>query len=94
LVEILTKIAQLHPDKMESIAEAVRGRSRNHIARTPAEIYPDRPDLARAAEIAPDWMVGLNIANREKMRIIREACRVIGLEFGADVVIDLPNADA
>jgi predicted type IV restriction endonuclease len=79
---------------MEDVAAAVRGKSRNHIARTPAEIYPARPDLARAAEIAPGWMVGLNIANREKMRIIREACKATGLQFGSDVVIDLPNADA
>lgn len=94
LVDILTAIAKRNPDKLEDLAIAVRGRSRNHIARTPAEIYPARPDLARAAEIAPGWLVGLNIANREKMRIIREACNTTGLAFGSDVVIDLPNADA
>lgn len=94
LVEILTAIAADHPEKMEAVAEAVRGRSRNHIARTVAEIYPARPDLARAAEFAPGWLVGLNIANREKMRIIRATCEVTGLKFGRDVIIDLPNANA
>lgn len=94
LIEILTAIAKRHPEKMADIAQAVRGKSRNHIARTPAEIYPARPDLARAAEIAPGWLVGLNIANREKMRIIREMCRVTGVKFGSDVMIDLPNANA
>lgn len=94
MIEILSEVARLHPNAMDAIATAVRGRSRNHIARTPAEIYPARPDLARAAEIAPGWLVGLNIANREKMRIIREACRVAGIKFGTEVIIDLPNADA
>ncbi|MDP3896765.1 MAG: hypothetical protein Q8Q62_08815, partial [Mesorhizobium sp.] len=94
LIDILAGIAARHPEAMSAVAVAVRGKSRNHIARTPAEIYPARPDLARAAEIAPNWLVGLNIANREKMRIIREACRVTGIKFGTDVVIDLPNSDA
>ncbi|MGF0540394.1 hypothetical protein ACQQ2Q_20560 [Agrobacterium sp. ES01] len=93
LVEILQAIARRFPNSMEAIAETAKGRSRNHIARSPAEIYPARPDLARAAEIEPGWLVGLNIANREKIRIIREACRVTGLEFGVDVRIDMPNAD-
>jgi hypothetical protein len=60
-VDILIQIAKRHPEKMPAIAAAVRGRSRNHIARTLAEIYPARPDLARAAEIAPGWLVGLNV---------------------------------
>jgi predicted type IV restriction endonuclease len=94
LVDILQAIARRFPTEMEAIADSAKGRSRNHIARSPEEIYPARPDLARAAEIAPGWLVGLNIANREKMRIIREACRVTGLTFGVDVKIEMPNADA
>jgi hypothetical protein len=93
IVEILKAIADRYPDKMAAISVAARGRSRNHIARSPEEIYPARPDLARAAEIAPGWLLGLNIANREKMRIIREACQVVGISFGTDVTIDMPNAD-
>lgn len=94
LVDIMQAIARQFPNSMEAIAEAAKGRSRNHIARSPEEIYPARPDLARAAEIAPGWLVGLNIANREKIRIIREACRVTGLEFGLDVKVDMPNANS
>jgi hypothetical protein len=94
LIEILRAIAGRYPDKMEAVAKAARGRARNHIARSPEEIYPARPDLARAANIGGDWLVGLNIANREKIRIIREACRVVGLNFGSDVVIEMPNAGA
>jgi Predicted type IV restriction endonuclease len=93
LIEIMSAIAARYPDKMKAVSEAARGKSRNHIASSPEEIYPARPDLARAAEIAPGWLIGLNIANREKIRIIREACRVMGLRFGSDVKINMPNAD-
>lgn len=93
LVEILREITKRYPTEIEKIALRARGRSRNHIARTPGEIYPKRPDLARAEEICAGWLVGLNIANREKLRIIQAACEVVGLDFGVDVAVDLPNAD-
>lgn len=92
LVTILNRLAERHPDRITDIAARAQGRSRNHIARTPEEIYPKRPDLARAEEFFDGWLVGLNISNRDKMRIIRGACEAAGLKFGKDVVIDLPNA--
>jgi hypothetical protein len=92
-VDVLRELAKRKPDQVPALAEAARGRSRNHVARTVEEIYPARPDLARAIELAPGWLVGLNIANREKMRIVREACRVMGFRFGEDVSLTLPNAN-
>ena len=91
LVEILGEIAKRYPDRMVDIARGARGKSRNHIARSPEEIYPKRPDLARAEEIFDGWLIGTNIANREKMRIIQAACNAVGLTLGKDVVIDFPN---
>lgn len=91
LVDILARISRRDVDRIPALARAVQGNSRNHIAKTVQEIYPARPDLARAAEFAPGWLVGLNIANREKIGIIRKACDVFGLAFGTDVKISLPN---
>jgi predicted type IV restriction endonuclease len=91
-VDVLTSIAARHPEKMNELARAVQGRSRNHIARSPAEIYPARPDLARAVEIGSGWLVGLNIANREKLSITRTACDIFGYTFGSDIILELPNA--
>lgn len=95
-VDTLGKIALRHPQKIEAIAEAARGRTRNHIARSVEQIYPERQDLASSntAEILDGWLVGLNIANREKVRIIRAACDATGLRFGTDVQFELPNADS
>lgn len=92
LADILHAITKRDPDKIADVAAAVRTRRRNHIARTPGEINPERPDLARAAEFAPGWLVGLNIANREKQTIIRAACEVYGLSMPGDVDVTLPNA--
>lgn len=92
LVEVLQQITSRDPAKLPALAAAARGRNRNHIARDVAEIYPNRPDLAQAEEFADGWLVGLNIANREKVRLVRAACDVYGLRFGTDVVFDLPNS--
>lgn len=90
-LDILKAIVRRAPEKLPELALAARGRSRNHIARTVEEIYPARPDLARAEEIAPGWLVGLNIANREKARIIQAAVDVFGLAPGRDIEIKFPN---
>lgn len=92
LVTILSTIVARDPAKVTELADAVRSRKRSHIARTPADINPDRPDLARAVEISPGWLVGLNIANREKITIIRAACQTFGITMPGDLEIVLPNA--
>lgn len=92
LVEILRVLASRDPSRVPALADAVRTRKRNPVAQTPAEINPGRPDLARAAEFAPGWLVGLNIANREKMTIIRAAAEVFGLRLPDDLEVSLPNA--
>jgi hypothetical protein len=92
LIDILTTLARRDPTKIPTLAAAVQTGRRNHIARSVEEVYPERPDLARAEEFSPGWFVGLNIANREKMRILRAACSAFGLRFGKDLDISLPNA--
>lgn len=90
-VEILRRVCARHPDRMPELAERVQGRRRNNIARSPQEINPDRPELAKAVEIIDGWLVGLHTANREKMKVIRAACDVMGVNFGTELQIELPN---
>jgi hypothetical protein len=92
LVEILRALAARDAAKLPLLAKRVKTAKRNNIARTPAEISPDRPDLARAAEIGAGWLVGLAIANRQKMSIIRAACDVYELAVPQDLDVTLPNA--
>jgi negative regulator of replication initiation len=92
LVEVLRVLASRDPAKIPELAEAVKGRTRNLIARSVAEINPGRPDLARAAEFSPGWLIGLNISNRDKMAIVRTACTLFGVRLPEDLEITLPNA--
>ncbi|MFN3288090.1 MAG: hypothetical protein ACK40H_06540 [Sphingomonadaceae bacterium] len=87
MVEILRLLVARDPSPLPRLAEAVRGRTRNHIARTPAEVYPERPDIARCAEISAGWVVGMNIANREKRRILLAA---VALAFATLPVAPAP----
>lgn len=93
LLEILKQLSRTDPQFIEKLAPRVKGRNRNHIAAHKHEVYPNRPDLAEnASEISPGWWIGLNIANREKRRILEAACEVAGIRFGHDLKIDLPNS--
>jgi len=93
MINILSDLAQYDDDFYPKLAEKVRGRTRNHIARSPSEVYPGRPDLARyVKEVGPGWFIGCNIANREKNKILRAACEVMGLDFDRDLKIKLAHA--
>ncbi|HUB16210.1 MAG TPA: hypothetical protein VMB34_29975 [Acetobacteraceae bacterium] len=93
MINILSDLAQYDDDFYPKLAEKVRGRTRNHIARSRLEVYPGRPDLARyVKEVGPGWFIGCNIANREKKKILRTACDVMGLDFDRDIKISLAHA--
>lgn len=91
LVECLRLVTARDPARIPALADAVRTRLQNRIANSPAEINPGRPDLARAAEFSPGWLVGLNIANRDKMKIIRAAAAVYAVHIPDQLNINLPN---
>jgi predicted type IV restriction endonuclease len=66
-----------------------QGRKRNYIARTPEQLYPDRPDLREYREELPGgWYVATNLNNVLKKSIIRLAAEVAGLTFGRDVTVE------
>jgi hypothetical protein len=93
MITILRDLAQYDDEFFPKLAAKVRGRIRNHVARSRSEVYPERPDLARyVKEVGWGWFIGCNIANREKERILNAACDVMGLAFNRDLKIDLQNA--
>lgn len=93
MINILRDLAQYDDDFFPKLAAKVRGRTRNHVARSRSEVYPGRPDLARyVKEVGSGWFIGCNIANREKEKILRAACDVMGLTFDRDLKIDLAPA--
>ena len=86
-VDILKVLAAFEPTFAEQLSLLAPSTSRNHVARSPSEVYPKRPDLGKnAREFARGWYVGINIADREKYRILRLACDIFGLQFGKDII--------
>ena len=47
MTNILSDLAQYDDNFFPKLAARVRGRMRNHVARSRSEVYPGRPDLAR-----------------------------------------------
>jgi len=94
LLDILRTLAKRNPHFIERLAPVVRGRTRNHIARSRNDVYPNKPELTEyTTELVNGWWLGTNIANRDKMRIIEKACEVENLKLGKDISITLPNAN-
>ena len=80
MIDIIATLGHLDPSFLSRLAPQVKGSSRNHLAQRPEQVYPRRPDLAHLTKtILPGWYIGTNIANREKIRILRAACTVTGL---------------
>lgn len=67
------------------------GRTRRYLARTPEELYPGRPDLAReySARLKSGWFIGTNVSKAQIERIIEMGCEVAGLRFGKDLIINV-----
>jgi hypothetical protein len=92
LVDILRKLSFNSPRFLPALSEKAKARTRNHVAASKEDVYPQKPDLmGYTTEIIPGWWLGTNIANREKVRILKQACEVAGLKYGKDLVISLPN---
>lgn len=90
MIEILNNFAQYDDCFFSKLAAKVQGRTRNHIARSRSEVYPTRPDLIRyVKKMNYGWFIGCNTANREKEKVLRAACEVMGMSFGVDLKIEL-----
>lgn len=70
-------------------ARPKHGRTRRYLARSPEELYPGRPDLAREffTKLRSGWFVGTNVSHAAIRQIVEMACEVAGLRYGVDVVV-------
>ena len=91
MVFLLSELAKADATFLQRCSQhsAFRGRTRRYIAQRAADLYPDRPDLMESHDELPGgWVVGTNLNNQLKMRIIKGAAEVAGLKFGRDVIVD------
>ena len=91
MVFVLTELAKADSTFLHRCSQhqAFRGRTRRHVAQRAADLFPGRPDLIKNHDVLPGgWVVGTNLNNRIKMRIIQGAAEVAGITFGRDVIVE------
>jgi hypothetical protein len=93
--EVLTKVFEAltfrDPTFPERFAARPKhGRTRRYLARTPEELYPGRPDLARehSSRLTSGWFVGTNVSRAQIERIVEMCCEVANIRFGKDLLIN------
>jgi hypothetical protein len=93
---VLQELDRRDPSFLERFIARKHGRRRRYVAQDRLELYPGRPDLAEDhyIELKPGWYVGTNYSRQAIERILRLACDVASLSFGADLQIQLGRADA
>jgi len=92
MIQILTVLSKRRNDFFERLAEQVKGKKRNHIARRPEDVYPLRPNLIHCVKpLVNGWFIGDNISNREKTEFVRKACGIAGVTFGKDIIFEVVN---
>lgn len=91
MVFVLSELAKADSTFLQRCSQhpAFQGRKRRYIAKRAAELYPGRPDLLESQAALPGgWIIGTNLNNQLKMRIIKAAAEVAGIKFGRDVIVD------
>lgn len=92
LVKVFSELENRDPTFPERFAALPKhGRTRRYLARTPGELYPDRPDLARdfSHQLGSGWWIGVNLSRAAIGRIIEMACEVAGFRFGVNLKVEL-----
>lgn len=92
LVNVFEALAQRDPSFLERFAARPKhGRTRRYLARSPEELYPGRPDLAREhfSKLQSGWYVGTNVSHAQIERILEMACEVSNLRFGKELVVNV-----
>ena len=88
LVQLLTVLSERNPSLLPQLAAAAHGRTRNHIAQTVEEIYPNRPELASAVEFATS--IGAATSRSEARRLITQGGFTVNDERIVDPAAAVP----
>ncbi len=72
-------------------ARPKHGRTRRYLARSPDELYPGRPDLAKehSFKLRSGWYVGTNVSHAQIERIIEMACEVSRVRYGKELIVNV-----
>ena len=92
LIAVFEALAKRDSTFLERFAARPKhGRTRRYLARSPDELYPGRPDLARehSFKLQSGWHVGTNVSHAQIERIIEMACEVSRVRFGKELILNV-----
>lgn len=92
LVRVFEALATRDSSFLERFAARPKhGRTRRYVARSPDELYPGRPDLAREhySQLQSGWYVGTNVSHAQIERILEMACEVSKIRLGIELIVNV-----
>lgn len=88
---VFRRLASADPDFCRRYSEQHSGRVRRYVARSKELLYPGKPGFQKYARSLPGgWWVATHCSNTDKLKRIQQACQVAGMEFGREVVVQIP----
>ena len=85
----LVWLEKTRPGLLDILSKDGTGR-RRVVARSPEALYPRSPQLTKHAEkLCDGWYVDVNLSREQKLMRIKTACRLAGLEYDKDLVVEL-----
>jgi hypothetical protein len=85
-VGVFEELSRRDPDFPARFADRPKGRSkRPYMSRTREGLYPGNPGFEGGRKLRGGWWLDTNLSNDQKMRLIRIACEVAGIKYGADL---------
>jgi predicted type IV restriction endonuclease len=92
LVSVFEALTQRDSTFLDRFAARPKhGRTRRYLARSPEELYPGRPDLAREHffKLQSGWYIGTNVSHAQIEKIIEMACEVSRVRYGKELIVNV-----
>ena len=90
-IAIFRMFAERYPNFCGEYSERYRGKRNKYVARTKEELYPKSPHLQSYAKRLPGgWWLRTLTSNATKVARIKQACALVGLEYGRDLEVYIP----
>ncbi|MCY3599695.1 MAG: hypothetical protein OXN85_06965 [Gemmatimonadetes bacterium] len=89
---VFSKLAALDPGFCRQYSDKHRGSKRRYVARSKELLYPGASHLEGQSRRLPGgWWLATHCSNAGKVKRVRKACEVAGLEFGRDLIVHIPT---
>ncbi|WP_419941203.1 hypothetical protein [Candidatus Palauibacter sp.] len=89
---VFAKLASMDPEFCRRYSEQHRGSKRRYVARSKELLYPGAPHLEGQSRALPGgWWLATHCSNAGKVKRVKKACELAGVEFGRDLIVHIPT---